>query len=111
MNGSSVTRPDKNFTSRRGIYRVTHLPSGRTQLGWSAHVQGLLNRIRFQLELRGHTNKARQRDWNDSGPDAFRFEVLDDLTPSAPGEDATDDLKALLELWKAQLAPPPELSY
>ncbi|MBZ9751026.1 GIY-YIG nuclease family protein [Deinococcus sp. HMF7604] len=93
----------RGFTPRMGVYRITHLPSGRTLLGSSVHVEGLLNRIRFQLELGGHRHAQMQRDWAADGPAQFRFEVLDDLQPQHPGDEPLDDLKELLALWEEKL--------
>ncbi|ULH17150.1 GIY-YIG nuclease family protein (plasmid) [Deinococcus sp. KNUC1210] len=111
MTDSPAARAYKNFTPRLGIYRITHLPSGRSLIGWSLHLEGILNRSRFQLGLGGHPNKAMQRDWNADGQDAFRFEILDELKPSVPGDEPTEDLKELLALWQLQLALPPEQRY
>ncbi|MFC4456166.1 GIY-YIG nuclease family protein [Deinococcus sonorensis] len=113
------TRRAHTFTPRAGVYRITHLPSGRTLLGASMHAQGMLNRIQFQLTTRletpstinGHHLKALQRDWTTDGEAAFRFEVLDELEPDASGGVAPDDLADLLNLWRAQLALPPESLY
>lgn len=106
-----MTRAYKGFTPRMGVYRVTHVPSGRTLLGHSTHVEGLLNRFRFQLTHGSHVNRAMQRDWQATGPDSFTFEVLDDLTPTTPGEEPVDDLKELLSLWQEKLNIPPGLQY
>ncbi|WP_221089545.1 GIY-YIG nuclease family protein [Deinococcus aquaedulcis] len=104
-------RAARTFTPRMGIYRITHLPSGRTLLGSSSHVEGQLNRIRFELQLRGHRHAQMQRDWATDGPESFRFEVLDDLPPQRPGEDPQDDLKELLALWQEKLNIPAHQRY
>lgn len=104
-------RQYKDFTPRMGVYRITHLPSERTLLGYSTHVEGMLNRIRFQLEFGNHTNKAMQNDWQASGPESFTFEVLDELKPKNPGDEPVDDLKELLQLWQEKLNIPPPLRY
>lgn len=102
----------KAFTPTAGIYRVTHLPSGRSLLGASSHAQGILNRVRWQLEtgtastfpVNGHALQAVQRDWNADGESAFRFEVLDELAPAGSGEVDRADLEELLGLWRERLA-------
>ena len=104
-------RKYKDFTPRMGIYRITHTPTGRTLLGQSTHVQGMLNRIQFQLQAGMHTNKSMQRDWNEHGPDSFTFEILDELKPKNPGDEPVDDLKELLALWQEKLNIPPEQQY
>lgn len=107
----TVDRKSKKFTPRAGVYRITHLPSGRTLLGWSSHAQGMLNRLRFELTTGMGLRPALQRDWNADGPDAFRFEVLDELEPDAGGRVEQADLEALCGLWQERLALPPEQRY
>lgn len=113
------SRRSKVFAPTAGVYRVTHLPSGRSLLGASGHAQGILNRIRWQLETRvssifpvnGHALKAVQRDWNADGAAAFRFEVLDELAPDSSGETNRADLEELLALWRERLALSDDQSY
>ena len=83
-----------------GIYRVQHIPSGRILLGSSVDAPAMLNRIRAQLRMKGHPNRALQSDWNTDGLDAFEFEVLDLLAPpTKPGADLT----MLEALWREKL--------
>lgn len=107
----TAPRKYKDFTAHMGIYRIMHTPTGRTLLGQSTHVQGMLNRIQFQLQAGMHTNKTMQRDWNEHGSDSFTFEVLDELKPKNPGDEPVDDLKELLALWQEKLNIPPQQQY
>lgn len=111
MTDAAPARRYKGFTPKAGVYRVTHLPSGRTLLGSSPHLDGMLNRTRFSLGLNGHPVKALQRDWNADGEGAFRFEILDELAPDETGDVSSADLAELLDLWRAKLALPPEARY
>ncbi len=108
---TQVHKQYKDFTPRVGLYKITHLPTGRVFLGASPHVQGMLNRIRFQLQFGSHTNKAMQQDWNQTGADSFSFEVLDELKMQHPDDDSTEDLKELLALWKDKLNLPASQLY
>lgn len=111
MTDAASPRRYKGFTPKAGVYRVTHLPSGRTLLGSSPHAVGMLNRIRFTLGTNGHPVKALQRDWNADGESAFRFEILDELAPDEAGDVSAADLAELLDLWQVKLALPPEARY
>jgi hypothetical protein len=72
----------------------------------------MLNRIRAQLRMRGHPNRALQSDWEADGPDAFQFEVVDLLAPPDAAEyDPSDDLALLEELWRDKLGVSAEVSY
>ncbi|WP_019587681.1 GIY-YIG nuclease family protein [Deinococcus apachensis] len=106
MTGPTAPRRYKGFTPTAGVYRILHLPSGRTLLGASPHAQGMLNRLRFQFTLGSFPGKTLQGDWNADGEAAFRFEILDVLAPDANGEVGDADLAELLNLWEERLALP-----
>ncbi|WP_373048734.1 GIY-YIG nuclease family protein [Vulgatibacter sp.] len=106
-------RDYKGFTPRMGVYAVRHLPSGRTLLGSSLHLQGILNRHRFQLETGVHAQQAMQADWRRDGRDAFAFEILDELKPlpDRPDHDPSSDLAELEALWRERLGLTPQTTY
>lgn len=109
----SATRPYKGFQPRMGVYAVRHVPSGRTLLGWSRHLDGILNRHRFQLGTGMHPIKTLQADWLRDGIGAFVFEILDELQPhpDRPDEDPGDDLLALEAMWRERLGLTDETTY
>jgi len=87
-----------------GVFQIRNTTTGRTLLGLSPNVPGVLNRQRFQLQNGSHPDVELQADWNDLGPDAFEFETLDQLKPSDdPGYDPSEDLRALKEMWLEKL--------
>lgn len=90
-----------------GVYAIRCTASGHAgvQVHASMNVAGAINRARFQLRMRSHTDKRLQQQWQQHGEAAFSFEVLDVLKRR---EDATeaerrDDLAALLALWREEL--------
>jgi len=88
-----------------GVYGVRNTASGKTFLGASPNLSGMLNRQRFQLQNGSHPDKELQADWNDLGRDAFAFETLDLLKLSDdPGYDPTEDLRTLKTMWLEKLA-------
>lgn len=100
----ALTREYKQKPRPAGVFSVRNTASGRTLVGATADLPGMLNRQRFQLEMGSHADKELQADWNALGEAAFRFEVLDELTlPDDPAFDPTDDLKALHALWAEKL--------
>lgn len=110
----AAPRRYKGFTPRMGVYIIRHLPSGRTLLDASPHLDGILNRHRFQLKLGNHANKRLQADWNADGEAAFAFEVLDELPPDPQQPDEAQslaDLAELAALWREKLALTAEQSY
>jgi len=95
-----------------GVFQVRNIATGKSLVGSTANLPGTLNRHRFQLEHRSHPSRELQADWNALGPDAFEFEVLDQLKPSdKPDYDATEDLRVLKELWLEKLMASGELLY
>ena len=97
-------REYKETPRRAGMYVVRNSVNGKWLVGASPDVPAMLNRQRSQLDWGGHPDKELQLDWNDSGPAAFEFDVLDELKPSGePGEDVGEDLRVLKHLWIERL--------
>src|SRR5215467_14280564 len=100
MDRKALIREYKESRRPMGVYRVRNTVNGRSLVGASADLPAMLNRHRAQLRLGVHFNRALQKDWNEFGPEAFEFEVLDTLTaPDRPDYDPSDDLRVLEELW------------
>jgi hypothetical protein len=90
-----------------GVFRVRDTVSGTALIGSSVDLPSMLNRQRFQLEMGVHPDKALQRAWDASSPEAFVFEVLDELEASdVPGHEPGDDLRELERLWRERLSGP-----
>lgn len=105
MDRTALIRKYKETPRTAGVYRVMNSASGRSLVGASLDVPSALNRHRAQLRMGGHPKSQLQEDWNEQGPDAFVFEVLDTLEPSADLDfDPTDDLRTLEDLWVERLA-------
>jgi hypothetical protein len=105
-------REYKETLAPAGVFRVRNTATGKSLVGSTANLPGTLNRHRFQLEHGSHPSGELQADWNALGPDAFEFEVLDQLKPSdKPDYDGTEDLRVLKELWLEKLMASGELLY
>ena len=112
MDRKEMVRKYKETPRPAGIFRVQHIPSGRTLLGSSPDAPAMLNRIRAELKMKGHRNRSLQADWDADGPDAFLFEVVDLLPPSEnPERDFDADLATLEALWIEKFALRKELRY
>jgi hypothetical protein len=97
-------REYKDTPRPAGVYRVRNMATGRSLLGAAADLPAKLNGQRFQLDNGLHPDKELQRDWNELGPAAFAFEVLDALeSREGPACDPTDDLRVLKEMWLEKL--------
>lgn len=105
MDRKTLLRQYKENPRPAGLFGVRNTAEAVLLVGVSADLPGMLNRQRFQLQMGSHPDKALQADWNRLGPDAFAFEVLDELAmPSEPGYDPREDLAALREMWLERLA-------
>lgn len=102
----ALQRHYKDHPPDAGVYAVRCLASGHgfVQLHASMNVAAAINRDRFQLRLRSHTDKRLQQQWLQHGEDAFSFEVLDVLKRREGATDAEqrEDLAGLLALWREE---------
>ncbi len=105
MDRKAATRAYKEQPRPAGLFSVTNTADGTVLIGTTANLPGMLNRQRFQLEMGSHPDKALQADWNRLGPEAFTFEILDELAPAEDaGTDPNDELAVLMEMWLSKLA-------
>lgn len=89
-----------------GIFQVKNNCSGKIFIGATVNVQGMLNRIAFQLEVGSYKERELQNDYNQCGAENFSFDILDILEPDKePKKDYSDDLKELESIWLEKLQP------
>lgn len=112
MDRKALVRKYKETPRPMGVYCVRNTVNGKVFIGTARDLAGIINSQRAQLGFGSHMNRALQREWNELGPGAFVFEVLDTLEPqSTPGYDPRDDLRALEALWFDRLEPYGERGY
>ena len=112
MDRKDMIRKYKETPLPAGVYRVRNHVGMKSLVGTSPNLTGMLNRQRFQLERGTHPDRELQKDWNEFGPDAFTFEVLDQLEPSnEPDDDISEDLRVLMQMWVDKLRETGELLY
>lgn len=61
-----------------GVYQILHEGSGRRYIGSSVRVEARWSTHRAELNSGGHHSSYLQRAWNKYGPEAFRFEILEE---------------------------------
>ena len=111
MENKVKTRKDlhreyKERVKPAGIYQVKNIKNGKVLLGSSLNLEGPLNRHKFMLKIGSHTNKALQNDWNAFGPDAFVFEILEEVQVNDdPNFDLQDDLALMEMIWLEKTQP------
>ena len=95
-----------------GVYRVRNTATGKSLVGSTIDLPGMLNRQRFQLENGSHPDTELQRDWDELGSESFEFQALDTLKPKDdPAYDASDDLRVLKQMWLEKLTASGESLY
>jgi hypothetical protein len=112
MSRKDLIREYKETPRRMGVFQIVNLKNDKVFVVSSLNLDGMLNRQRFQLELKGHPNKSLQQDWNEFGAENFVFEVLEELPPrESPAYDYKEDLEVLEDLWLEKLEPYGEKGY
>lgn len=102
-----LTRQYKQAFPAMGIYALRCDAAGLLRVGSSRHLDGMFNRLRFELTRGAHRDRALQSAWNTHGAEAFRFEVVDRVKErDDPAFDYDAELATLLALWEAELLSP-----
>ncbi|MEJ2719880.1 MAG: GIY-YIG nuclease family protein [bacterium] len=105
-------REYKDTPGRAGVWRVHNTVAGKSLIGSTPNIPGILNRQRFQLENGSHPHKGLQKDWNELGPAVFEFEILDELEArDDPAYDPSEDLAVLEKMWFEKLTAAGETFY
>ncbi|MDY0339929.1 MAG: GIY-YIG nuclease family protein [Coriobacteriia bacterium] len=102
----ALTREYKRTPRPAGVFQVRNIKNGRVLIGPTSNLPGILNRLRFELELGTHPDNELQADWDSMGPEAFEFGVLDRLEQEE-GEPGAEDLRILHQLWLERLSDTP----
>ena len=93
-----------------GIFQIRNLTNEKIFVGKSENLDGIFNRIQFQLKANCHTEKKLQADWNKLGEEKFAFEILEKLE-FRENLDIKKELEFLEDLWLEKLKPFGEHGY
>jgi group I intron endonuclease len=95
-----------------GVFQVKNTVNGKVLLGSSLNIEGPLNSHKFMLTIGQHRNKALQKEWNEYGPDAFVFEILEVVNiKDDPSFNLSDELALLEQIWIDEIQPFGERGY
>ena len=95
-----------------GVFQVKNTVNGKVFLGSSLNIEGSLNKHKFMLKIGSHTNKALQKDWDESSPDQFVLEILEEVQViDSPNFNLKDELTLLEQIWLEKLQPFGERGY
>ena len=89
-----------------GIFLVTNTQNGKVLLGSSMNLHGPLNKHRFMLSICTHWNRPMQREFDQYGAAAFRFEIVETVKRrDEPGFDLHEELSLLEMIWLEKTQP------
>ena len=112
MDRKAAIRDYKSSHRPMGVYQIRNSVNGKVWIDSSVNVPAKFNRYRLQLDAGSHVSKDLQSDWNEFGPAAFEFELLETLeSRSDPSYDYASDLEVLEELWLEKLTPYDDKGY
>lgn len=107
-----LKREYKERKKPAGVFQVKNVRNGKVLLGSSLNLEGTLNRHKFELQMGSHRCTELQRDWNEMGPEAFVFEILEEVKiRDVPHFDIGDELTLLEQIWIEALQPFSEKGY
>ena len=99
-----LVREYKEQKPRRGVCSVTCAPTGQVWVLASPNLDAQERSIWFMLRQGSHINHALQAAWAEHGEQAFKFEVVAELSDEARSDYALRaDLKALEAEWRERL--------
>ena len=93
-----------------GVFQIRNLTNEKVFVGKSENLDGIFNRIQFQLNAGVHNQKQLQNDWNELGAEKFEFEILEELE-FRENLDIKKELEFLEDLWLEKLQPFGERGY
>jgi hypothetical protein len=82
---AEIKRTYKEQTPRKGVFRVDCSATGQTWVDASPTLDSIQNRVWFSLRMGSHHNRALQAAWNEAGPDAMHFEIVEVFPEDASG--------------------------
>ncbi|MCB0171181.1 MAG: GIY-YIG nuclease family protein [Anaerolineae bacterium] len=107
-----IKREYKEREKQAGVFQVKNTENGKVLLGSSLNLDGPLNAHKFMLTVGSHRNKVLQQEWNEYGPDAFVFEILEVVkVKDDPNFNLSDELTLLEQIWLEELQPFGEHGY
>lgn len=88
-----------------GIYMIKNNQTEQYLLGHAANLQSARNHFQFAVATGSTIHPRLQQDWQELGPQAFTFTVLEEITQQTGQSSAAfmDDLKTLEDMWRANL--------
>lgn len=90
---------------RGGVYTITNTLNGKYLIDHAANLNSVHSRFQFAVTSGSAVHPKLRKDWEESGAQAFKLEVLEELEqkPEQSQAEFMDDLQTLEQLWRANL--------
>lgn len=86
-----------------GIYAVRCTSSGACWVGRAPNLATIQNRLWFTLRQGSNPHRALQAAWQEHGPDAFTFEIVEQIKDEDVAFARDSNLKERLAHWQGEL--------
>lgn len=94
----------KQIKDYMGVIRITNKVNGKIFVEAYPNLKNKWITMKGQLGMGRHPNSHLQKDWNEMGPEAFTYEVLEQKE-SADITDMKWELKQIKKPWLEKLKP------
>ncbi|ACV62785.1 transcriptional regulator, ArsR family [Desulfofarcimen acetoxidans DSM 771] len=94
----------KQLKTYMGVIQITNNANGKIYVAAYPNLKNKWLTIQSQLFMGRHVNSEMQKDWNDLGPEAFIYEVLEEKVTDKV-IDMRWELKQMEKTWLEKLQP------
>lgn len=110
QNRKELLEKFKQIKDYMGVIKITNKGSGKIFVEAYPNLKNKWLTMQSQLNEGRHPNSLLQKDWNELGPDAFTYEVLEQKE-SGEITDMKWELKQIRKPWLIKLQPYGEKGY
>ncbi|MDP4092933.1 MAG: GIY-YIG nuclease family protein [Bacillota bacterium] len=100
----------KQIKTYMGVIKITNKNNGKIFIAGFPNLKNKWLTLQSQLEINRHVNSQLQKDWNEMGPEAFTYEVLEEKATDKV-VDVRWEVKQLEKKWLEKLQPFGEKGY
>lgn len=100
----------KQIKTYMGVVKITNKTNGKIYVVSYPNLKNKWLSIQGQLNGKMHINSGLQKDWNELGPDAFTYEVLEEKSTEEISDVAWQH-KQMEKAWLNKLQPYGEAGY
>ena len=100
----------KQIKTYMGIVQVKNNVNGKIIIDTCSNLKNRWLTLKWQLDMGRHPNSQLQKDWNEFGPEAFTYEILEKKETDEIS-DVRWELKKMKNKWLEKLQPYEDRGY